>query len=294
MSSSVAANYEVDAGVALKVSASRETVGAGLTVLRALPAPQLEAVGPFVFLDHIGPARPPQGGVPAHPHAGIEVITYLLEGENDHRDSLGNESTIRSGGAQWITSGRGMLHAEFPRGGADGLMHGVQLWTRQLEALDDQSPRYVSIAAEEVPQTEIEGARLRLLAGTMPIFFTAPGPIRLSTPGELVHVTLSAGASVTLPLKKSWEMAIYVLAGAVNVERAPASRGELALLQPASEIALANPGAEPLEALLLGGEPARRPLVFRGPFVFNSREAVEAAYSDYVEGRMGRLDGAPF
>jgi redox-sensitive bicupin YhaK (pirin superfamily) len=294
MSDSVTANESAPKGILFKILASREQVGAGLTVLRALPAPRLEAVGPFVFLDHIGPTQPPAGGVPAHPHAGIEVITYMLEGENDHRDSLGNRSTIVNGGAQWITSGRGILHAEFPRGGEGGLMHGVQIWARQSPTLDEQEPRYASITAEEVPESKVEGARIRLLAGVMPIFFSAPGPIRLSTPAELVHITLAPGASVTLPLKKSFEMAIYALAGVARVHGETVSSGELALLQPSATATLVNPGGEPLEALLLGGEPAQRPLVFRGPFVFNSREAVERAYADYVEGHMGRLDGAPF
>ncbi len=294
MNDSVTDNEIATKGIAFKISASREQVGAGLTVLRALPTPRLEAVGPFVFLDHISPTQPPAGGVPAHPHAGIEVITYMLEGENDHRDSLGNRSTITTGGAQWITSGRGILHAEFPRGSESGLMHGVQIWARQPEALDEQEPRYASIAAQDVPESKIEGARIRLLAGVMPIFFSAPGPVRLSTPAELVHITLAPGASVTLPLKKSFEMAIYALVGAGVVHGEIISSGELALLQPSATATLVNPGGEPLEALLLGGEPAQRPLVFRGPFVFNSSEAVERAYSNYVEGRMGRLDGAPF
>ncbi|HEY8138395.1 MAG TPA: pirin family protein, partial [Methylocystis sp.] len=119
-----------DKTIALKIAPSQASVGAGVAVLRSLPTPALEAVGPFVFLDQFGPGKPPPEGVPAHPHAGIEVISYLLSGENDHRDSFGNAGTITAGGAQWISSGRGMLHAEILRGGADGLMNTVQLWTR--------------------------------------------------------------------------------------------------------------------------------------------------------------------
>ena len=93
-----------------------------------------------MFLDQFGPAKPPPGGVPPHPHAGIEVISYLFSGENEHRDSLGNHGVIRAGGAQWMSSGRGVLHAEMLRGGADGMMQTVQLWTRQPLLFDDQPP----------------------------------------------------------------------------------------------------------------------------------------------------------
>ncbi len=290
----IAREREAARSVLRKVAGSTETVGAGVAVLRALPAPGLDAVGPFVFLDHIGPARPPEGGVPAHPHAGIEVITYLLEGENEHRDSFGNRSVIQAGGAQWIGTGRGMIHAEFPRGGGDGLMQGVQLWIRQPAAFDDKEPRYAAFAAGDFPQTEIEGARARLLAGAMPAIFAAPGPIPLGAPAVLVRLTLAPGASATLPLQAFFEMAVYVLAGTARVDGETVSRGELALLGPAPAATLANRSAEPVEALLLGGESAARPLVFRGPFVFNSREAAERARKDYAAGRMGRLDGAPF
>lgn len=277
-----------------KIAAAREAVGEGLEVLRALPAPGLEAVGPFVFLDHMGPARPPDGGVPAHPHAGIEVITYLLEGENEHRDSFGNHSFIEAGGAQWIATGRGMLHAEFPRGGGNGLMQGVQMWIRQRPECDDKEPRYAAFAAGDFPQREIQGVRLRLLAGAMPAIFSAPGPIPLGAPALLVHLTLPPGVQTTLPLKDAFEMAVYALTGVGRVEGEKILGGELALLSPAPTATIANAGVQPLEMLLFGGAPAPRPLVFRGPFVFNSFEASERAQGDYAAGRMGRLDGTPF
>jgi redox-sensitive bicupin YhaK (pirin superfamily) len=280
--------------IALKIAPSPASVGAGVQVLRSLPTPELEAVGPFVFLDQFGPAAPPPGGVPAHPHAGIEVISYLLSGENDHRDSLGNQGTIAAGGAQWFSSGRGMLHAEMLRGGDDGLMNTVQLWTRQPAAFDDQPPRYGAFAADDVPQVDLPGAHIKLLSGELALYFAAPGPMRLQGPAQLIHITLAPGASATLPLKPSHEIAVYVLTGVAAIGGEQASRAELALLRPAPTVTLENPGSTPLDALLLGGERAPRPLVFRGPYVFNSSEAIEQAYSDYVEGRMGRLDGAPF
>ncbi len=283
-----------DGAISLKIPASAETVGAGLTVLRALPTPQCEAVGPFVFLDHIGPETPPAGGVPPHPHAGIEVVTYLLQGANDHRDSLGNQSRIESGGAQWISTGRGMIHAELPQGDENGIMHGVQLWTRQPAARDSAEPRYAAAPASAFPRAEIERGALRLLCGAMPELFSAPGPIRLAAEAQLLHVTLEPGGVVTLPLTKSYETGLYALSGAAEVDGMSVARGELALLAPASSVTIANRAGSTVEMLLLGGKPADRPLFFRGPFVFNGRESADHAYADFASGRMGSLDGVPF
>lgn len=278
---------------AAKVAASQERVGAGLTVLRALPTEELEAVGPFVFLDHMGPAAPPAGGVPAHPHAGIEVITYLLAGGNDHRDSMGNHSAIEAGGAQWITSGRGMLHAEFPRGGADGLNHGAQLWARQPRALDDAEPKYTKVDAGEIPCVALERGRLRLLAGAYAGFESA-GPIVLAQPALLLHLTLEPGGAYDASLPKGFEMGAYPLSGVATLDDADLAQGEIALLAPAERIAIANHRVTTLELLMFGGAPAERPLVFRGPFVFGDRERIARAYADFSQGLMGKLDGVPF
>ncbi len=283
-----------EGAIALKIPASAETVGTGLAVLRALPTPQCEAVGPFVFLDHIGPERPPAGGVPPHPHAGIEIITYLLQGSNDHRDSLGNHSRIESGGAQWICSGRGLIHAEYPRGDDSGVIHGVQLWTRQPAAQDSAEPRYASAAASAFPRAGVERGVLRLLCGDVAELFSGPGPIRLASEATLLHLTLDAGGSATLPLKKSHETALYTLSGVAEVDGVSAARGEFAVLAPSSAVTIVNKGPGTLELLALGGKPAERPLFFRGPFVFNARESADRAYADFASGRMGSLDGVPF
>ncbi len=278
--------------VELKIAPTHASVGAGVPVLRSLPSPALEAVGPFVFLDQFGPAEPPPGGVPPHPHAGIEVISYLLSGENEHRNSMGNRAVILAGGVQWMSSGRGVLHAEMLRGGADGLMRTVQLWTRQPPVFDDQPPRYGAVDSNGIPRADIPGGMIRLLAGEMALYFVEPGPIRLQGPAQLAHFTLAPGTLATLPLNPSHELAVYVLEGVARVGDEEVSRAELALLRPAPTLTLSNPGASPLEALLLGGDRAPRPLVFRGPYVFNSSESVGRAQADYAEGRMGRL--APF
>ena len=265
-------------------------ISPSITVLRALPMVGLKSIGPFVFLDHAGPLDPPHRGVPAHPHAGIEVITYLIEGVNEHRDSFGNRGLVRSGGVQWITAGRGMLHAEDP---GDATLELVQLWTRHPSALDDQPPRYQAVQASEILETKRDGVRLRLICGALAGFFDGSGPVRLAQSSLLVHVTLSPGASITLPLPDDEEAGVYALHGQGAIGSDPIAAGEIALLNAAATLRISAGASTPLDLILLGGEPAEQPLIFDGPFVLSSREAMAKAKADYAAGRMGSLDGAP-
>ena len=138
-------------------------------------------------------------------------------------------------------------------------MNTVQLWTRQPAAFDDQPPRYGSVAADKAPQIALPGAHIKLLSGELPVYFGEPGPIRLQGPAQLIHIELAPGASLTLPLEPSHEMAVYVLAGAAAIGGEVVSRAELALLRPAPSVTMENPGATPADVLLLGGERARAP-----------------------------------
>lgn len=273
----------------MHIRATAETVGPSLPVLRALPAEALQAVGPFVFLDHVGPVKAPEHGVPAHPHAGIEVISYSLDGSIEHRDSFGHAGRIGPGGAQHITAGRGILHAETPRGGESGLMHGLQLWTRHPAALDDSVPQYCGVQADEIPETTRSGVRIRLLCGSL---FGLTGPLVLAQPAILAHLVLPAGTRIVLPIEPGFEVAGYVITGEAGIAGVAASRGSLVTAGD-GELSLINEGTGPADVLVLGGVPAERPLVFNGPFVFGSRAAVERAYADFRAGRMGTLDGRP-
>ena len=279
----------------LRVAASHEMVGAGLPVLRALPTEGLDCVGPFVFLDHVGPIVAPTRGVPAHPHAGIEVISYSLSGEIHHRDSFGHQGRVGPGGAQFITSGSGMLHAEQPVGtpGESGpaTMHGVQLWTRHPAALDDAPARYAAITAEAIPQAAHGGVTVRLLCGTLADLPIGEGPVTLAQPSLLAHLHLAAGARLTLTMPADFELAAYALTGAPGVESAVLARGELLTLPGGTALTFA--AEAPADLLLLGGEPLEAPPVFGGPFVFGSEARVRQAYRDYAAGRMGHLDGVP-
>jgi quercetin 2,3-dioxygenase len=273
-----------------RVLPSQEAPVGTFTVRRALPGRERHAVGPWVFLDHFGPFRArPGDGVGAHPHAGIETVTYLLSGRQEHRDSAGNVGIVGPGGAQWMTAGRGIVHAEMPRPltEAEHEVHGLQLWTSLPRSRKLMAPRYQNLAAGSIPAVGVAGATVRVIGGALA---GAIGPGETLMPLVVAHVTLEPGADFEAVVPESYEMGAYVIAGAARLGDAPAAAGELAVWA-AGEGAprIANAGAAPLEVMVLGGEPAEGPLVFHGPFVMNSVEQVRAAQVAYRTGRMGEV-----
>jgi redox-sensitive bicupin YhaK (pirin superfamily) len=280
-----------------RVVASQVAPVGTFTVRRALPDRARHSVGPWVFLDHFGPFRvkPGTDGVGAHPHAGIETVTYLLSGRQEHRDSAGHTGIVNAGGAQWMTAGRGIVHAEtpLPTTEEEHTLHGIQLWTSLPRALKNAPPRYQNLTAETVAVARRPGATIRVVGGELA---GAKGPGEALMPLVVAHVTLEAGAAFDEPVPEGFEMAAYVIDGRGEFGAegtASAQAGELVLFAGTSgRIAFANRGPRPLEAMLIGGTPAEGPLVFHGPFVMNSVDQVRAAEIAYRTGRMGTLDEA--
>lgn len=274
-------------------------VGDNLKVRRALPAQNQRSLGPWVFLDHFGPIpTDPRGhGVPPHPHAGIETVTYLLEGGMAHRDSAGHEGRVEAGGAQWMTSGRGIVHAERPFGpnGNDGdtpfSLHGMQLWTSLPRGLKLMPPRYQRIEAKDVPMAEKDGAAIRVIAGESD---GLQGPADVLMPLFLWHLALKPGAAWQGQVPAGMEAGVYVMVGAVSVDESGAKLGvgQLGVIDTnaaGGPIVLRNDGDALAHIMLLGGAPAEGPLVFHGPFVMNSVEQVRVAEKAYMTGTMGSL-----
>lgn len=262
------------------------------TVRRALPDRNRHSVGPWVFLDHFGPFRvtPGKDGVGAHPHAGIETVTYILSGRQEHRDSAGNTGIVAKGGAQWMTAGRGIIHAETPKPTTEEEheLHGIQLWTTLPRALKSMAPRYQNLSADRVPVVETEAATVRVIGGELA---GAKGPGEALMPLVLAHVSVKPGQSFAASPAAGFEMAAYVIAGEGRSAGQAARAGELVLFEGDSgDVGFENPGSGPLEVLLLGGAPAEGPLVFHGPFVMNSVDQVRAAEVAYRTGRMGTLE----
>lgn len=283
--------------IARVIQAHKAPVGT-FSVLRALPDHARQSVGPWVFLDHFGPFRvkPGEDGVGPHPHAGIETVTYLLSGRNEHLDSAGHRGIVGPLGAQWMTSGRGIVHAEYPRpeNEAEMTQHGMQLWTTLPRALKGMAPRYQRIEAGDIPEVAIEGGSVRVIAGTFgDQSGETSGPADVLMPTLLWHVRLQPGARFVSSIPAGHEVAAYVMEGTAALSQGlqRAVRGTLAIYEDASSapVSFANGGDQPLDVMLLGGAPADGPLVFHGPFVMNSVEDVRAAEKRYLSGAMGAL-----
>lgn len=264
------------------------------TVRRALPFRGRHSVGPWVFLDHFGPLRVQRGqdGVGAHPHAGIETVTYILSGRQEHRDSAGNRGIVAAGGAQWMTAGRGIVHAEHPRPEteAEYTLHGIQLWTSLPRALKLTAPGYQNLVADSIPTVRVEGARVRVVGGE---FGAAAGPAKTLMPLLLWHVAIDAGATFEAPLPAGYEAGAYVIEGEGEFggdTRAGAGR-LVVFAGTEGNLRIENRGAGELQVMVLGGTPAEGPLVFHGPFVMNDVEQVRAAEIAYRTGRMGEIAG---
>jgi redox-sensitive bicupin YhaK (pirin superfamily) len=256
---------------------------------RALPMPERESLGPFVFVDHYRHHSRRGIGDKPHPHAGIEVISYLLEGGVEHRDSVCFKDSLGPGDAQWIRAGRGMLHAEQPTGGR----HGLQLWTSLPPALKFAEPAYDSFRAADIPEVQHPGARVRVIAGSVD---GVTGPMKNATPTIFAHVHLNAGASVTLAVDETAQLGLYVLDGSLMMEAgANLAPGSLAVLSASgSQVNLTAVPDQAADVALLGGAPVEGELLFAGPFVMDTSEHVDRAKRDFISGKMGRLDGVPF
>ena len=254
---------------------------------RALPTEGHPSLGPFVFLDHYRHQSRRGIGDKPHPHAGIEVISYLLDGGVEHRDSAGFRDRLGPGDAQWIRAGRGMLHAEQPTGGR----HGLQLWTSLPPAMKFADPDYASFRAADIPEIELPGARVRVIAGKVN---DVAGPMRNATPTVFAHVQLEPGAKVELDVDAE-ELGFYVLEGEVEAASGETlGPGTLVLFGPGTRIALQAAAGKAASVALLGGDPVEGELIFDGPFVMDTPERIVQAKRDFLSGKMGRLDGVPF
>lgn len=254
---------------------------------RALPLHDRVSVGPFVFLDHYRHRSRRGIGDAPHPHAGIEVISYLLEGGVEHRDSAGFRDTLGPGDAQWIRAGRGILHAETPTGGR----HGLQLWTSLPPAQKFMDPAYASFRASQIPEFARAEARIRVIAGQVE---DCAGPIATTSPTLLAHVHLAGGGAVTLTIDAP-ELGLYVLDGELDTGGGTLlGPGALAILTPGSGLRLKASTQGPVDVALIGGAPAEGPILFGGPFVMDAPEHLSQAKRDFASGKMGRLDGVPF
>lgn len=266
--------------------------GAGVHLHRAFGFGETEAFDPFLLFDDFrnDEAWKVEKGFPWHPHRGIETITYVLAGEIEHRDSLGNTGTLRTGDVQWMTAGSGILHQEMPRPDDRGRMHGFQLWSNLPAALKMTPPRYQDIASESIPiLTEDDGTELRVICGSIG---GHTGPVEgVATHPLYLDVCMPAGIERQFPLARGRHAFAYVFEGSVDFDPAhesgTAGNRSLVLFGEGDAIR-ARSGDEGARFLLVAGEPLREPVAWRGPVVMNTREELEQAWQDLREGNFVR------
>lgn len=273
----------------LEVTPSRSADVAGIPVRRALPRRARRTVGAWCFVDHLGPlAVTDDLGVEIgpHPHTGLQTVTWLLAGEQRHRDSLGSDQVIRPGQLNLMTAGGGVAHAEETQD-YRGPVHGVQLWVALPEATRHGPADFEHHA--QLPEVGLGDLLATVLVGELA---GAASPARHDTPLVGADLSVRPGSAV-LPLRRDFEHALLVLSGELRVGDRVLRPGELAHAAPGRE-ELVVAAAEPARAVLLGGVPFEEPLLMWWNFVARTREEVQAAYDDWqaAEPRFGRTGSA--
>ena len=258
----------------------------GFKVRRALPSRQRRMVGPFIFLDQMGPELLREGrglDVAPHPHIGLATVTYLFAGELLHRDSLGSVQPIRPGELNWMTAGRGIAHSErTPQEmrAVGSELFGIQSWVAWPAQYEETEPTFAHHGANELPVVEDQGKRVRLICGSL---YGARSPVRLLSDMFYAEVILDGDAGLQVPQDYE-ERAAYVVEGSIVLSDAETFHaGQLIVFKPGSEIILNASGKARL--MLLGGEPLEGRRHIWWNFVSSSPERIEQAKDDWKSGR---------
>ena len=252
-------------------------------------------VDPFLLLDEMGPTEVAPGeavGAPDHPHRGFETVTYMLEGEFEHRDSAGHHGVIHTGDVQWMTAGSGVVHSEMPGARMQregGRSHGLQLWVNLPRADKMTPPRYQDLRAADIPTVERDGVSVKVIAGDA---LGVVGPASTHVPILYVHAHVDAGATLDLAGRADANVFAYVSTGdgpsSVRRTRRPRTCAARAFGPVATACAsAAAPTAS--RSIVLAGRPLREPVVRYGPFVMNTKAEIIEAFDDYQSGRMGQI-----
>jgi redox-sensitive bicupin YhaK (pirin superfamily) len=257
--------------------------GGGVKLVRVIGGPGLPDLDPFLMLDEFrsDDAADYMAGFPDHPHRGFETVTYMLAGRMRHGDHKGNVGLLRPGSVQWMTAGRGIVHSEMPEQ-ENGLMWGFQLWVN-LPAKDKMmEPRYQEFAPDAIPETKIDGAHVRVIAGRVG---KVEGPVRgIATEPLYLDVSLPRHAAVELLTSSGHAAFAYVFEGTAKVGGHQLQRGELGVLSDGGSVWL-SAGAEPGRLILVAGKPLHEPVAKYGPFVMNTPQQIHEAIEDFQAGR---------
>ncbi len=283
----------LDGALEVVVVPRTHDLGDNFEVRRALPSRQKRMVGPFVFLDQMGPHVFTGGrglDVRPHPHIGLATVTYLFSGEILHRDSLGSVQPIRPGEVNWMTAGSGIVHSERTAQEVrqhDSSLFGLQCWVALPQTHEECVPDFRHTGAAELPVEEAEGVSARIIAGS---FFGRRSPVATLSDLFYVDVQLQPGARLDIPAEYT-EQAIYVVEGRLDLGRDGAfDAGQLLVLKPGKHITLAA-GAQPARLMLLGGEPLEGPRYLTWNFVSSSSDRIEQAKQDWRNQTFPKVPG---
>ena len=276
--------------------------GAGVRLRRAFGFGDTGETDPFLLFDDFRNDRPEDymAGFPWHPHRGIETITYVLAGEVEHGDSLGNRGRLGAGDVQWMTAGSGILHQEMPQGDAEGRMHGFQLWANLPRALKMTRPRYQDVVSKDVPVvTDDDGTTARVIIGD---FWGRRGPVEgIAADPRYLDITVPPGKRKRIPVETRRHAFAYVFEGSGTFRDASDPQGvktelmdgrtileeagnrSLVLFDRGDEIVV-QAGERGIRFLLVSGEPLQEPVAWRGPIVMNTQEELRQAWAELHTG----------
>jgi quercetin 2,3-dioxygenase len=265
--------------------------GADVRLRRSIAPHASNLHDPFLLFDHFAfndPVEGPIRGFPMHPHRGIETVTYMLEGSVNHRDSLGNSGLIGPGDVQWMTSGGGILHEELPRRGPNGVIYGFQLWVNLPARLKLSSPRYQEVKSDSIPFYNKDGAKIRVVAGTIggvtgPVTDIAVNPLYMD-------ISLAQDTLWKQPIQQGQTLRAYVFEG--TGEFGVDENGKGTTIPAVKMITfhdggllLVRTGKESgVRFMLMAGGPIKEPIVPYGPFVMNTKEEIQQALTDLRNG----------
>ena len=267
--------------------------GDGVKLTRIIGSPQLNMLDPFLLLDCFASdqAQDYIGGFPEHPHRGFETVTYLLNGKMRHKDNAGHEGVIESGGVQWMTAGRGILHSEMPEQ-EDGLLQGFQLWVNLPSSAKMTAPRYQEYAPETIAVEQLAaGGTIKVIAGKTDLGTIGPVKNDYVFP-TYMDISLPAGSSFSQSITKGHNAFIYLLEGEVAISANNESQNlptqtlaakNLGILSDGEKVNV-TAGEQGSRLLLIAGKPLNEPVARGGPFVMNTNAEIQQAFVDYQRG----------
>jgi len=271
-----------------KIFKSQPTIeGAGVHLRRAFGFDEVPLFDPFLMLDDFRGDKPEQyiKGFPWHPHRGIETITYMLHGEVEHGDSLGNKGVIHTGDVQWMTAGSGIIHQEMPKGDPKGLMGGFQLWANLPAAQKMIDPRYRDVKREHIPAVNLKnGVEIRVICGEVA---EMKGPVKdIVIDPQYLDVSVPRDSEFIHAVKGGHTAFAYIFEGSGRFDDQKATsvaRENLILFSDGDQVAVRT-GEAPVRFLLISGKPIGEPVAWRGPIVMNTQEELKVAFDEYRNG----------